>query len=342
MNSIHPKVIRQIFVLILIVLMGTLIFREMLPYLSGVLGAITLFFILRNFMGTLIKKGWNPDWAAVLLLFLSFFCILVPVAGIALMLGNKVGTITNKPEEFVKKTEGLLSKWESQIGFEFTSNIDTSEISSWLSNNLFSFAGGTFNIVLSLGIMYLLLFYMLTNRRMLRQSLFEYIPINNDNLKIISTECEKMVKSNALGIPLVAIVQGVVALIGFFIFQIEDPFFWFTIVAVGSIIPFVGTLIGILPVFLLTLSTGTPFQAWGILLYGIIVVGSSDNIVRLYVLRRLDDVHPLITLIGVIVGVPLFGFIGLIFGPLMISLFLVVLRIYKIEYGQTKEDKTHL
>ncbi|MGY8914188.1 MAG: AI-2E family transporter [Flavobacteriales bacterium] len=342
MSSIHPKVIRQIFVLILIVLMGTLIFREMLPYLSGVLGAITLFFILRNFMGKLIKKGWNADWAAGLLLFLSFFCILVPIAGIALMLGNKVGKITNKPEEFIKKTEGLLSSWESKIGYDFTSNLDTSGISSWLSDNLFSFAGGTFNIILSLGIMYLLLYYMLTNRRMLRQSLFEYIPINNDNLKVISTECEKMVKSNALGIPLVAVVQGIVALIGFFIFQIQDPFFWFTIVAVGSIIPFVGTLIGILPVFLLTLSTGTPFQAWGILLYGIIVVGSSDNIVRLYVLRKLDDVHPLITLIGVIVGVPLFGFIGLIFGPLMISLFLVVLRIYKREYGQPKADKTHL
>ncbi|MEJ1222516.1 AI-2E family transporter [Sediminicola sp. 1XM1-17] len=342
MNAIPPKVIRQIFVLILIVLMGTLIFREMLPYLSGVLGAITLFFILRKFMGKLTRRGWNPDWAAALLLFLSFFCILVPVAGIALMLGNKVGKITNKPEEFVSKTEGLLNKWETKIGYDFTSEIDTSGISSWLSDNLFSFAGGTFNVLLSIGIMYLMLYYMLTNRRMLRQSLFEYIPINNDNLKIISTECEKMVKSNALGIPLVAIAQGIVALIGFLIFRIEDPFFWFTIVAVGSMIPFVGTLIGILPVFLMTLSTGTPIQAWGILLYGIVVVGSTDNIIRLYVLRKLDDVHPLITLVGVIVGVPLFGFIGLIFGPLMISLFLIVLRIYKREYGQPNEDKTHL
>ncbi len=328
--------------LILIVLMGSLIFREMVPYLSGVLGAITLFFLLRKFMGTLIQKGWNSDWAAALLLFLSFFCILLPVTGIALMLGNKVGKITNKPEEFLTKTKGLLSKWESKIGYEFTSEIDTTGISSWLSDNLFSFAGGTFNVILSIGIMYLMLYYMLTNRRMLRESLFEYIPINIDNLKIISTECEKMVKSNALGIPLVAIAQGIVALIGFFIFSIEDPFFWFTIVAVGSMIPFVGTLIGILPVFLMTLSTGTPIQAWGILLYGIIVVGSTDNIIRLYVLRKLDDVHPLITLIGVIVGVPLFGFIGLIFGPLMISLFLIVLRIYKREYGQPNEDKTQL
>ncbi len=69
-------------------------------------------------------------------------------------------------------------------------------------------------------------------------------------------------------------------------------------------------------------------------IYGLVIVGSTDNIIRLYVLKRLDNVHPLITLIGVIVGVPLFGFIGLIFGPLLISLFLIVLRIYRKEYGK--------
>ena len=108
-------------------------------------------------------------------------------------------------------------------------------------------------------------------------------------------------------------------------------------------IPFVGTLVGILPVFVLTLSTGHSFQAWGILIYGFVVVGSTDNIIRLYVLKKLDNVHPLITLIGVIVGVPLFGFIGLIFGPLLISLFMVIVRIYRNEYGKdetaTKEER---
>jgi predicted PurR-regulated permease PerM len=89
----------------------------------------------------------------------------------------------------------------------------------------------------------------------------------------------------------------------------------------------------------LTLSTGSTFQAWGILIYGLVVVGSTDNIIRLYVLKKLDDVHPLITLIGVIVGVPLFGFIGLIFGPLLISLFIVIVRIYRKEYGKVPEIK---
>jgi predicted PurR-regulated permease PerM len=164
--------------------------------------------------------------------------------------------------------------------------------------------------------------------------LADFIPVSKSNLKIIGKEIQSMVRSNALGIPLVAIVQGIVALIGFLIFGVANPFFWFVIVTIGSMIPFVGTLVGILPVFILELSTGHTFQAWGILIYGFVVVGLSDNIVRLYVLKKIDNVHPLITLVGVIVGVPLFGFIGLIFGPLLISLFLVLLSIYRKEYDE--------
>jgi predicted PurR-regulated permease PerM len=188
--------------------------------------------------------------------------------------------------------------------------------------------------------MYFMLYYMLTNRKTLRESLKEYIPMSRTNLSEIGDEVQAMVRSNALGIPLVAVAQGLIALIGFWIFGIENPFFWFVITAVGSMIPFVGTLLGILPVFVIALASGDNFQAYGILLYGFIVVGSTDNIIRLYILKKLDNVHPLITLIGVIVGVPVFGFIGLIFGPLLISLFIALVRIYRNEYG--KEDKiTH-
>ena len=135
---------------------------------------------------------------------------------------------------------------------------------------------------------------------------------------------------------MVAIGQGIVSLIGFLIFGVSDPFFWAAIVTVGSMIPFVGSALGTIPVFLLALSNGDAFQAWGILIYGIVAIGATDNVFRLYILKRLDDVHPLITLVGVLVGVPLFGFIGLIFGPLLVSLFLIVLRIYKKQYGDTQ------
>jgi predicted PurR-regulated permease PerM len=339
MKSINPKIIRQLFVILLILILGGLIFSAMLPYLAGVLGAVTIYVLLRRPMSVLVNKGWHANLAAITLMVLSFICILVPVAGVVLMLGNKIGQAVKNSEKVVAAVKEQLGKWEGQLGYDISSQIDVSGISSWLSTNLQNFAGSTFNMLIAIGIMYFLLFYMLTNRSQLRESLYEFIPIGEDNLEVIGKEIRAMVRSNALGIPLVALAQGIVALIGFLLFGIKDPFFWAVIVTIGSMIPFVGGFLGIVPVFILEISQGDTLQAWGILLYGIIIVGSTDNLIRLYVLKKLDNVHPLITLIGVIVGVPIFGFIGLIFGPLLISLFLIVVKIYKKEYGKGANER---
>ncbi|MCL5246277.1 AI-2E family transporter [Cellulophaga sp. 20_2_10] len=340
MKHISPNIIRQIFVLLLIILMGTLIFEEMLPYFSGVLGAITIYVILRKSMKKLVEKGWYPNLAAIFLMILSFLCIMIPLVGLGLMMGSKIQYAVDNSQKVINASKEQLGKVESYFNIDITSEINTSAITSWLSDHLQNFAGGTFNMVISVTLMYFLLFFMLTNRKKLRDSLFDYIPIRDENLKIISTETSANVKANALGIPLVAIGQGIVGLIGFLIFGIPDPFFWAAIVTVGSMIPFVGSALGTVPVFLLALSNGDSFQAWGIFIYGLVAIGATDNVFRLYILKKIDNVHPIITLVGVLVGVPLFGFIGLIFGPLLVSLFLIVVRIYKKQYGQESKESS--
>lgn len=290
-------------------------------------------------MKKLVSKGWNTQLSALLLLFLSVIGILIPVIGIVLMLENKISNVANNSEHIINSLKEELKKSEQYLGFDLYSKLDISQLSSIISEKFQNIAGGTFEMAISIFIMYFLLYYMLTNRRKLRENLYEYIPLKINSLKIISKDVSTMVRSNAIGIPLVAIAQGVVALIGFFIFGIENPFFWFILVTIGSMIPFIGGFLGILPAFIVTYAAGDVFQAWGILIYGILIVGSTDNLIRLFVIKKLDNVHPLITLVGVIIGVPLFGFIGLIFGPLLLSLFLVVIKIYKEEYGEKSNDK---
>lgn len=338
-DTIAPKIIRQVFVLLLILFIGVLIFKEMIPYLSGILGATTIYVLLRKWMVFLVKKNWNADIAAIFLMFISFICILLPVSGIVYMIGNKISEAVTNSQEVLLAVNKQIDIINKKYGYDLSTEINVEEATTWVTSNLEGFAGNTFDVFIAIGIMYFLLFYMLTNRSEMRNSLYEYIPISEPNLKIIGKESQIMVRSNALGIPLVAIAQGIIALIGFLIFGIEDPFFWFVVVTIGSMIPFIGTLIGILPVFILTISSGNSFAAWGILIYGLVVVSSTDNIIRLFLLKKLDNVHPLITLIGVIVGVPLFGFIGLIFGPLLISLFLIILKIYKKEFGKQLPEK---
>lgn len=335
MQSIKPSLFRQLFVISLIILLGWLIFKEMATYLSGILGAITLFVLMRKGQGYLVKKRtWHPGLAAGLLMTASFLVILVPIAGLVLMLTSKISKAVENSGKVVEIVKTELSSLETRFGLDLASSIDTSSITEWISRNLQGLAGGTFNIFIAIGIMYFMLYYMLTNRRTFRESLLEYIPLSEKNLNLIGKDTEDLVKSNAIGIPLVALLQGVVALLGFLIFGVEDPFFWFAIVTVGSMIPFVGTALGILPVCIILYAAGDIWQAVALAFYGIVVVGSTDNLFRLVIQKRLADVHPLVTIIGVVVGVPLFGFIGLIFGPIVISIFLLIVKIYKQEYGK--------
>ncbi len=329
---LKPVIVRQLFVLFVIAIVGFLIVYETLPYLTGVLGAITIYVILNPFMKKMINRGMNKALSASILMFASFLVILLPLTGIVLMLGNKIGKAVRSSEEVTNALKEQVITLERKLGFEIGPQIETGRIADMVSNSLQSIAGGTFNILISVAIMYLLLYYMLIHSKDMIDTFYKYLPFKRENLELIGRECQSMVRANAIGIPVVAIVQGIVALIGYLIFGARDPWFWFVITTIGSMIPIVGTMVGIIPVFLLTLSAGDTFAAWGILIYGFVIVGISDNITRLYALKRLDDVHPLITLIGVIIGVPLFGFIGLIFGPILISLFLILIRVYRKEY----------
>ncbi|GGF70000.1 AI-2E family transporter [Wenyingzhuangia marina] len=337
MKLIPSNVIRQLFILLSISLIGSLIFINLTAYLSGILGAITLFVILKKYMEKLVEKNWTVNISSFTLMFISFITILLPVLGVFFMLGNKLKKASENSEQIIENIKNKLNEIEQYVGIDIASNINTSEVSKSLSENIQNLIGGTFNTLMSIAIMYILLYFMLINYNKINKVIYSYIPFKKKNYELLNQEITSMIKANALGIPLVAIAQGIVALVGFLIFNIDNSFFWAVIVTIGSMIPFIGSMLGIIPVFLIAYSNGETFNAWAVLAYGVILVGATDNLIRLFILKQLDDAHPLITLFGVIIGIPLFGFIGLIFGPLLMNLFFILVRIYKSEYGNDSQ-----
>ncbi|TRZ44191.1 AI-2E family transporter [Robertkochia solimangrovi] len=335
MNSrlISPSLLRQLFMLGLILIFGYLILEEMLPYLSGILGAITFFLLFRGIMKKMLAKGWKPWVGATIIMISSLIVIIIPIWLIIQLLASKLKDAARNSEKIMAVIKEKLGLLEHHIGIDVMSSINSQDVTSWVSDNVQSLVGSTFNVVMAISIMYFILYYMLTNMEGLKRELSKYLPISDNNIQLISKEVNDIVKSNAIGIPLVAFFQGLVALIGYYIFGVPDPIFWFVVTFVGSMIPFVGTALGIVPVTILLFSQGHNWQAIGILIYGITVVGVTDNVFRIIIQNKLANLHPLITLIGVIIGVPLFGFIGLIFGPLLISLFMLLVKIYRNEYG---------
>jgi predicted PurR-regulated permease PerM len=181
--------------------------------------------------------------------------------------------------------------------------------------------------------MYLFLFFMMINGRRMELFLHRNLPFSKENTGKIMDEVTRMVRSNAITIPSVAFLQGSVALIGYIIFGVNEPLLLGVLTAISSMIPVVGALFVYLPVVIYTLATGSLGAGIGLGLWCFIFVASVDNVARFLLQRKLADVHPIITILGVIVGTKLFGLIGLIFGPLMITLFVVLVKIYFNEFG---------
>ena len=164
----------------------------------------------------------------------------------------------------------------------------------------------------------------------------KYIPLKNKNISLIASETKDIVTSYAIGIPILAVAQGICATIGYWIFGVENPIFWGFITALCSVIPFVGSALIWVPLVAYLYATNDAHNALFLAIYSVVVVLNVDNLLRIVLLKAFADIHPLITLFGVIIGLPLFGFLGLIFGPLLVSYLLLLMRIYVNEFADTE------
>lgn len=149
---------------------------------------------------------------------------------------------------------------------------------------------------------------------------------------IVIEESKKIIVANAIGIPLLAIIQGTFAYIGYLIFGIEAALFYGVLTAFASIIPMLGTMIVWVPLTLSLIISGNWTMGIALGIYGFFVIGGVDNLVRFVLQKRLANIHPLITVFGVISGLSLFGFWGIIFGPLLLSLCLLLLNMFRHDY----------
>ena len=167
----------------------------------------------------------------------------------------------------------------------------------------------------------------LTEKRKMKRNISALL-ITAETIMVINM----IVRSNAIGIPLLAIIQGGVAMIGYLIFGAPNILLLGFLTCFATIIPMVGTALVWFPVAAYLAISGDWFHAIGLAAYGAIVVSQSDNLIRFILQKKMADTHPLITIFGVVIGLPLFGFMGVIFGPLLLSLFFLFVNMFKKEY----------
>ena len=148
--------------------------------------------------------------------------------------------------------------------------------------------------------------------------------------------------SNAVGIPLVMLCQGVASVAVYWLLGVPDFVFWAFLTAVCGLIPMVGTAVVTVPMGIYLWVEVAPWQGIVMWLCAFLVIANVDSLCRIVLMRQITNTHPLIVVFGVILGIPLFGFWGIIFGPLLLSGFLLLIQIYYWEYGLIRPDTPSL
>ena len=336
---INQNQLRQVFFIIVILLMGIVLFLELSSFLPSLLGAITIYILLHKWMLWLTeKKKWRKGWTALLLMLFSFIVILLPVGLLADMLSSKVTYAIQHSDELVEALKKVVANIEQKFDITLASEKNINQLGGAIAQSLPKILGATFNTLTIILFMYFILYFMLVNGRKMEDALYEYIPLRDENVSRLGKEVNKMVMSNAIGIPLIALAQGLVGLVGYLIIGVKEPFFWFGVTCIAAMLPVIGAALAYIPLAIIFFANDQTGKGIAMLIFGFGIIGTVDNILRFTLLKRLGDVHPLTTVFGVIIGLSLFGFIGLIFGPLLISLFMLLLKIYSSEFITKQRD----
>jgi predicted PurR-regulated permease PerM len=339
MSVIDNQRLKQISFLLIIVLLAALLFVELYTYFPGFLGAVTFYIICRKYQFKLTEeRKWNKNLAAAMLMFLSFIIVLLPVALMINMLTDKIAYAVSHSAEMMNSIKGANAKIAEATKIDLLKQVKLDKLQEYLTTVVPLLLGATFNTLTAIAILYFILYFMLVNGRRMEECLYEYIPLKDENVLRLGNEFRKLVIANAVGIPLIAIIQGVISLGGYLIFGVPQPFFWFIVTCITAMLPVVGAAAVYVPMGVYLIAVGNTWQGIAVLVFGFAVVGTSDNIFRFVLAKRIGDVHPLITIFGVLIGVNLFGFIGLIFGPLLISMFILLLEIYSNEFLTKKRE----
>lgn len=336
-NQINNNSINQIILILIIVLICFLIFFNLSYYLTGFLGAVTLYILYRNLYQNLtIKRNWNKPLTSILFILISVVFIILPLWTLINYLTPQVVSIADNTDEIVQQFNTVKKYMSDKPVLKEIDLSDEGLLS--LLQQLTKYIPSVFNSVVEVAINILValfvLYFMLVHGVNIERTLNNAIPYSKVSKDEIWKEVFSMVKSNALGIPILGMCQGIVAMIGYRIFGVDDYITWGVLTGISSIVPVLGTMTIYIPLGVLVLASGQTTNGIGILAYGLFIIGSIDNILRFTILKSLGDVPPLITVFGVLLGLKLFGMMGLIFGPLILSSVGVLLKVYSNEYGK--------
>jgi len=316
-----------VILLLLILYISFLIVKPLLPY-------IVLAFVLGSAMYPLTKRFneriKNKTIVAFIMILLVLVILILPLS---YTVGNLINQASGVYKSFDPQIIDEISDYLSGVsGKEVDVSAylikSISEIRNYIISSIPEFIESISGMVLGLFVMFFTLFYIVRDGETIKKSLSDLIPLNDEYKTKVIEEIDKVTRGVINGQVLTAVIQGIVGGLGFFIFGVPNPIFWGFIMVILAIIPLLGTAMIWVPAGVIELMSGNYVSGVGILLFGAIIVGNLDNLLRPRLISGKTKVHPVVILIGFLGGLKLMGIIGFIVGPVILAILLTLIRFY--------------
>ncbi len=305
----------------------------LIEFFTALLGAIIFYILFKKFMIFLtVKKNFNKSLASVIIILISFIIVLLPIGVLLMMIISKFSGVFSDPEKIKAYVESFTQKLEV-LPFNVSTENFTNKVTQFAADHAGGFVSGSFSVFASLLMMYFLLYFLLMGVNSMEVKLMHYLPFGKDKIKLFGEELVDQTYANAIGVPAVAAAQGLASYGAYLIAGVPDAGIYAILTGFASVIPLVGTAVIWVPVAIYLFASQEIWQGVFLTSFCVIVMTNLDNLVRMFVSKRIGDVHPITTVLGVIFGLKFFSLPGLVFGPLLISYLFLLIKVYHVSYN---------
>lgn len=315
---------------LLILLLGAGLVLGLLPYASGLIGGLVLFVIFEPVHRWMTRVVPNRV-AAIIAVLLALIVIVVPTVSFAGLVASQAQSIASGVIRGpLLDRLAQLEIAGAPIGPRLAGAGE--QIINMIGAGAFGLLGTATRIGLNLTIALFIVYYLLLGGGTTWQSVKPYIPFAPASADLLRDRFRDVTISTVIGTGLVAAVQGGLVALGFWFTGLSNALFWGVVTMVFAVLPVVGSGLVWGPAALTLFLADRYGAALALVLLGIILVGNVDVLIRPAVYRRYAQIHPLVTLVGAIGGVGYFGLLGILIGPLAVSYFFELIRMYRDEY----------
>jgi len=340
------------FFILLLLLSLVLLLWLFWTYISAIVLAFLLasvFSPLHNWLIRIFKDRRTP--ASAVMTFLIVLILLVPVGGF-------IGSLSNEAFDFYQRTKNAVSvqkiqesinghslwaeqlrKWGKMTGIEF--NKETiqgasasvgKKVGLFLYSQISSVASNLIKFLIHFFLMILTIYYVFKEGGRLKDYLIALLPFPRQQLEKVVVKFQEMGRAIFVGNGLSGAIQGLMGGFGFYIFGLESPILWGTVIAFMAFLPIIGASIVFIPAAIILFLHGKTGIAIGFLVYNLVYSSVIEYIVKPRVIGKEMQMNSLLVFIGIIGGIKLFGILGIIYGPLIITIFITMAEIYRLEY----------